>query len=420
MGSEDQENNGTSRSSVFSVSGSGPAPASSHFSPLADDKGFKTPTTSTWFAQTSAATSNGNRNLNQSSDSNLNLVSSSQNQNANSSNNLETTAHLLEELPTSAISNKQQEQRVIGSNSICYSSSNADDETVCSTFKIDPSSLPAVSSSPTKKTGSFSSPRAKIAAYLASKLYNLTNLASGGNVGPNSFSSTNNSNNNNNIQLQQQQPNPLLARNSMSAPPSPLNKRGSSASKRQPLRSSCVCYRPDQLPFYLSKDYGGCDFILFVESTSKPLMMSMSSSVANHHHSKGASQSHHQHGISHHHHHATNVVSDNHAGNVASGSHSNSANRSLSSAMGILHQSGNSSASCGSGAGPIIIHLIAPNLQEKAAWMSDISQVSSSSSGTKGSLCDELPNSSFRLTSNLFCFSVLTRVQCLIPSIVCW
>lgn len=141
----------------------------------------------------------------------------------------------------------------------------------------------------------------------------------------------------------------------MSAPPSPLNKRTFGVGKR-PLRQSL--YEPNTdhyLPFYLTKDYGGCDFILFVESTSgKPTMSSFSSSTK----TTSANASGHQ--------------TSSHANSLSTGGSANAAT-GASSGCSV----GGSGTNVGApGGGPIIIHLIAPNLQEKAAWMSDISQVS--------------------------------------------
>jgi len=161
-------------------------------------------------------------------------------------------------------------------------------------------------SQPARQVSGNASSRGRIAGYLATKLSNLTSLASGGGgaisvlIQQNHFGSS-------------------------SAPPSPLTKRdqahtswqGSMQTKRPNRRSSVrqSALLGDCNHFYLTKDFGGCDFVLLVESTSK------------------------------------------------------SGNQANSSGGQGTHTSTTSSSS-------LVIHLVAPNLQEKAAWMSDISQVS--------------------------------------------
>lgn len=358
VGFEDgQENNGTSRSSVFLASASG------HFSPITEQ--VDQLKTSAW----------------------LSSQQQSNNNNISQQNSSTTTAGEVENFK---------------SNNFALS-----DETGGGPSKVADATL---ASPANKQTGSGGgSSRRKIAAYLTSKLYNLTNLASGSaNSNSNSNSSSTNIHN-------------QASNYSMSAPPSPLNKRASSSSaggsnsghsgaggasnKRQPLRQSI--YGADcQLPFYLSKDYGACDFILFVESTSvkqQPLMsMSAKSSMTT---SSGATL---QTQI---HHHASNIASaGNYSANLTSGTTSHN---SSSMGGGNSSQFGGSGANFafGSGSGPIIIHLIAPNLQEKAAWMSDISQVSNLDELSRGSSLFvslthkqqlEAAISSFRLAFNSF------------------
>lgn len=335
VGFEDQaENNGMSRSSVFSASAS----TSGHFSPITEVDQLKT---SAWLSSQQQLLNNSQ----QSSSTTTGEVDNSKSSNNNFA--------LLDEISS-------------------------------------PSKIDATSSLPTnKQTGSGGS-RKKIGAYLASKLYNLTNLASGGGGCSNS-SSTNIHN-----QASGGGATPQTSNYSMSAPPSPLNKRASNSScggggngnglnggsgpggssKRQPLRQSIYDRADCQLPFYLSKDYGACDFILFVESTSvkQPPVMSVSAKSSMTTSSGGTLQTQIHH---HHHHHASNIASSgNYSGNVTSGTASH--HHHSSSMGGNSSQFGSSGANFafGSGSGPIIIHLIAPNLQEKAAWMSDISQVS--------------------------------------------
>lgn len=169
------------------------------------------------------------------------------------------------------------------------------------------------------------SSRRRLAGYLATKLSNLTNLASGGGS-----------------QLQVSG-----GASSSSAPTSPLTKRSGmnqlqqhgGATKDRRLNSGSVSglvkntasnqqhyyYYFGQSPFYPAKDYGGCDFILLIEATSN-----------------------------------------------LSGSNASQTNTNTNSLSG----GGGSGAGSGNSGHPIAVHLVAPNLQEKAAWMSDISQVS--------------------------------------------
>lgn len=194
-------------------------------------------------------------------------------------------------------------------------------------------------SSPAKSGSS----RGRIAGYLATKLSNLTNLAGGAG----------------NLSQQQQQ--------SSSAPPSPLCKRSAgsqpSAKKRNSSHyssgpaSTCPAAaggpesgHHSRFPFYLpNKDYGGCDFILILEAPF--------------HHQKNSTAS------------ANHALASTSSGSATAGS---SPMSSAANATTFGHQSSSKdSASAGQQLNStLIIHLVAPNLQEKAAWMSDISQVS--------------------------------------------
>lgn len=177
------------------------------------------------------------------------------------------------------------------------------------------------------KTGSSS--RGRIAGYLATKLSNLTNLAGG----------SNNNSSGGATGISQ----------SSSAPPSPLYKRASNSAHTTSQQLAQTRKRSNQSAggqvdrslFYLpNKDYGGCDFILILECPS------------------------------------LSSVSASHLGGSSSGAAASSG--LLGSSQG---GAGGQSASKGQGdylhsGNPLVIHLVAPNLEEKAAWMSDISQVS--------------------------------------------
>lgn len=196
--------------------------------------------------------------------------------------------------------------------------------------------------------------RSRFAGYLASKFSNLTNLTGSG-------ANTNGLN---------QPTHPQSS--SSSEPPSPLNKRQIKGSSSQTPTNSYFGHYPsncfasvtnsgsaatgstkrpsnnaaptnkrnsNETPlFQVTKDYAGCDFILFLESTSK-LNLAQSSSTAGH--VAGGSTS----------------ASGSGVGVSGGGTGANQLNHSANN-------------------NPLIIHLVAPNLQEKAAWMSDISQVS--------------------------------------------
>lgn len=219
------------------------------------------------------------------------------------------------------------------------------------------------------------SSRSRIAGYIVTKLSNLTNLGS---------SSTHNQ--------QQHQ--------SCSAPPSPLIKKRNSSGQQQTISSGqqlqqSILATPIRRPksssrkrapktaatdqaqqqpladwqqqqplFSISKDYGGCDFVLYLESSSSSLFGANSKLSG------------------------SQALSQSAAGGGGATSGTSSAAHGQQATAGQLGSSGTGAGSgtssslptsgCSNWGGPLIIHLVAPNLQEKAAWMSDISQVSSS------------------------------------------
>lgn len=160
---------------------------------------------------------------------------------------------------------------------------------------------------------------------------------------------------------------------SSSEPPSPLNKRQIKSSNSQTPTNSYYAHYPsncfasatssannstkrlsnnsalankrnsNETPlFQVTKDYAGCDFILFLESTSK-LNLAQSSSAVGH-------------------------LAGGPGGAPCAGAGLGGGGGGGAGANQSNHHSANNN--------PLIIHLVAPNLQEKAAWMSDISQVS--------------------------------------------
>lgn len=119
----------------------------------------------------------------------------------------------------------------------------------------------------------------------------------------------------------------LNTSSSMSAPASPLNKT------RQPSpRANLSSVLDSNQLANCGRDYSGCDFLLLIDVSAKTIT--------------GAGQS--------------TGSGNNQASSSSCPSLSNS---------NLTGQSGNNSSL-------LVIHLVAPNLQEKAAWMSDISQVS--------------------------------------------
>lgn len=238
------------------------------------------------------------------------------------------------------------------------------------------------------------SSRSRIAGYIAAKLSNLASLGYSGH--------------------NQQQQHHGSAQ-SCSAPPSPLNKqrkpalvtgaqqhgsilatplRKSKSSRKKPSKSaaggaagghqqahySAHFGDAHQPPFTISKDYGGCDFILFVEfpSSSGQRLASGGGGCdlpgGNQSASGAASASCSGGG-------ATAGCGSGPACQVAGGGQASSG-AGAGTNSGSLGPTTTTASGCpatahGAPIGPLIIHLVAPNLQEKAAWMSDISQVSS-------------------------------------------
>lgn len=257
------------------------------------------------------------------------------------------------------------------------------------------SSSYSASATPTKQH------RSGIASYLANKLSNLTNFASGGSGSSSSQQQQQNSSSD-------QQNNPFAP---MSAPSSPLNhKHRTSTSttnststqqqQQQPPKTWLLSSATSSsFPATVGRDYGGCDFILLFESSSS--LSAAATATKSGSISIGASGSGGTVGAG-----STGMPSSSAAvaaaaaasavGCTANGSSSQlldsgaplcvgsgGAQTAVSGAFGLGFGLGlgfGSTQSAGSGGGPVYtgaIHLVAPSLQEKAAWMSDISQVSS-------------------------------------------
>lgn len=215
---------------------------------------------------------------------------------------------------------------------------------------------------PTKKA---TSSRSSFASYLANKLSNLTGLNS------NQTQSQN--------QAQAQAPTPIQnaqgpstnnqqSPNWSSAPPSPINRwhRNQQQDKQsQGPSQSQSHFHPflNQSPILqqlgvdrkalnkqiqLAREFNGCDFILLLEPPGSSNFVSYSSVI---HSSCGQTSATFNMG----------VTSTGSAGLGASNNHSLTDLTPASGLDGFQRQ--------------LAIHLVAQNLQEKAAWMSDISQV---------------------------------------------
>lgn len=282
-------------------------------------------------------------------------------------------------------------------------------------------------SAPTGKSGSF---RSGITGYLASKLSNLTGFNAAGGIGNNNdnnnLASNNNNNNNNNSCSMPSSPSLSKRGQQCSAPATPIKlskqhmmmmmnnninlpdgQRANRHSLQSPMGSgahttstggasnSAANSSPAAGPMWsvfeqslvavarTTRDFNGCDFLLLVESKSLSSAggCSNSSSAIGQNVQTGKSQGQ-----------SSGVVGSG-GGGSSKTSHASQTTGASAATQGVnCTLPGGSSASTatpnagslGASAGcsqqqhqqMLIIHLVAPSLQEKTAWISDISQVS--------------------------------------------